>query len=102
MIIGYETRVIEKHLSPAQERLLEFLKVQHTAAEMAKHLGVEIDSLYPNLRLFQRLDLIEKVDHRPNPNGAGRIAVFQATGRQPIIESPYMQIRAHDPFGMAA
>lgn len=104
MIIGYEVKVIERTLTEGQKRLLEFLKEPRTTAQMAEHLGVEIDSLYPNLRLLQRLDLIEKVEHQSNPNGAGRIAVFNATGRSPVVEPPYMGIsgiKAHDPFGRA-
>ena len=104
MIIGYEVKVIERHLSEAQTRLLEFLKNPKTAAEAAKYMGIEIDSLYPNLRLLQRLDLVEKAGFKPNPNGAGRIAVFNATGRSPVVEPPYMGIsgiKAHDPFGRA-
>ena len=105
MIIGYEVKVIEKHLTNAQERLLDYLKNPHTAAEAAAYMEVEIDSLYPNLRLMQRLDLVEKVGRKPNPNGAGSISVFMATGRTPVLERPYMamnEIQAHNPFGVAA
>lgn len=106
MIIGYEVKVIERHLSEAQTRLLEFLKNPKTAAEAAEYMGIEIDSLYPNLRLLQRLDLVEKAGFKPNPTGGpGRIAVFMATGRQPVVEPPYMGIsgiKAHDPFGRAS
>jgi len=106
MIIGYEVKVIERHLSEGQARLVEYLRDPHTAAEAAQYMGVEIDSLYPNLRLLQRLDLIEKAGYKTNPTGGpGRIAVFMATGRQPIVEPPYMGIsgvKANDPFGLAA
>jgi hypothetical protein len=104
MIIGYETKVIEKHLSPQQEEVLRFLKTPATAAALAEHLGVEIDSTYPHLRLLQRLDLVEKAGRLPNPSGAGSIVMFKATGRLPKIDPVYMQvgqIAAHNPFGGA-
>jgi predicted ArsR family transcriptional regulator len=105
MIIGYETKIIEKHLTPQQEEVLRFLKSPATAAALAEYLGVEVDSTYPHLRLLQRLDLVEKAGRLPNPNGAGSIVMFKATGRPPKIDQSYMrvtdQVAAHNPFGMA-
>lgn len=105
VIIGYDVKVIERHLTEGQMRLVDFLKNPRTASEAAQEMGIEIDSLYPSLRLLQRLDLVQKVGFKPNPTGGpGRIAVFMATGRQPMVEPPYMGIsgiKAHDPFGRA-
>ena len=103
MIIGYEWKLVEKHLSPQQSRLLEFLKTERTAAAAAEHLGCEVASVYAHLRLLQRLDLVEKASRLPNPSGAGSIVLFKSTGRQPQIDPDYMrmpnQIQAHNPFG---
>ena len=106
MIIGYEWKLVEKHLSPQQSRLLEFLKTERTAAAAAEHLGCEVASVYAHLRLLQRLDLVEKASRLPNPSGAGSIVLFKSTGRQPQIDPGYMrmpdQVSAHDPFRLAS
>ena len=103
MIIGYEWKLVEKHLTPQQAKLVEFFKTQQTAAAAAEHLGCEVDNVYVHLRLLQRLDLVEKAGRLPNPNGAGSIVLFKTTGRQPQIDPGYMrmpdQIQAHNPFG---
>lgn len=103
MIIGYEWKLVEKHLSPQQAKLVEFFKTARTAAEAAEHLGCGIDNVYVHLRLLQRLDIVERDGRAPNPNGAGSIVLFKTTGRQPQIDPQYMrtpdQIAAHNPFG---
>lgn len=106
MIIGYEWKLVEKHLTPQQSRLLEFLKTAQTAAAAAEHLGCEVANVYVHMRLLQRLDLVEKAGRLPNPSGAGSIVLFKSTGRQPQIDPDYMrvpdQVPAHDPFRLAS
>ena len=106
MIIGYEWKLVEKHLSPQQSRLLEFLKTAKTASDAAEHLGCGVDNVYVHMRLLQRLDLVEKAGRLPNPSGGGSIVLFKATGREPQIDIDYMrvpdQISAHNPFGLVS
>lgn len=89
-----------EQLSNRDKIVVRFLDKPATAKQIADHCGISVDSIYPNLRLLQRLGMVEKIGRAKNPSGMGRVAIFKATGQTEVVIDDYVQISANNPFNL--
>lgn len=83
-------------LSPQHKKILEFCNQPRTSKEISEHMAARLDTTHKNLRVLQRLDLLEKIVPEKLTNNQG--ITFKATGKPMLWVDDYMIYRGTGPM----